>query len=51
MSKTDPKDDEKKTEFFAMLDEYFEGKQAKFQEEKKNKKTEAGDLFSWLFGG
>ena len=51
MSKTDPKDDDKKIEFFAMLDEYFETKQAKFQEEKKNKKTEAGDLFVWLFGG
>ena len=51
MSKTDPKDDEQKTKFFDMLDEYFEVKQAKFAEEKKNKRTDAGDLFSWLFGG
>lgn len=51
MSKTDPKNDEKKTEFFAMLDEYFETKQEAFKEAKKIKATEAGDLFSWLFGG
>lgn len=51
MTKTDPKDDEQKTKFFSMLDEYFEIKQEAFREAKKKKTTDAGDLFSWLFGG
>lgn len=50
MSKTDPKNDEKKQEFFSMLDEYFEMKKEQFQEEKKSKKTESPDLLSWLMG-
>lgn len=51
MSKTDPKDDEKKQEFFSMLDEYFTGKKTEFEKQKKDKKTDSPDFFSWLFGG
>ena len=47
MSKTDPKDDPKKQEFFSMLDEYFEQKKEQHKERKKaDPKT--GNFLQWL---
>lgn len=50
MSKTDPKDDEKKQEFFSLMDEYFSIKKAEFDKQKKEKKTDSSNFFGWLFG-
>lgn len=50
MSKTDPKDDPKKQEFFSMMDEYFEGKKVQYLESKKDKKTSKSFL-DWIWEG
>lgn len=47
MSKTDPKDDPKKLEFFEMLDEYFEQKKETYKKAKKENPKE-GTFLQWL---